>query len=393
MKIALISAFLEDDIYGKKLTDDFMKDVICNEDHFYHRIAKSLTNLNMDVTIIYMSNQKNQKNFKHKYGHKIIRFPVSKIPFLHEPIIYSRKIPKFLKENFDICHFVSGYYIMYKIPDMFDYIVSKIYKDMPIVARWSGGNSNWLFPIRKKIKKTALQRCNKIICSGTKEIRTLQQEFNINKEKIIHMYNPIDTNQFKPRKIEEINGKIDFDTNKKYLLYVGRMIQDHGIEIVLEVFKKISKDNKNLILLLIGDGPMDDEIKQYINENNLNNSVKLMGRQNHKIISYYYNISSVLFHVGPSGGMPNVIMEAIISGLQVIASKSASASSDLVNEKDGTGILIKLNDKLELEKAILKIINQGGKIKSKNAEFIRKFSIQNYGIEVKKIYQEISEKS
>ncbi len=36
MKIALVSAFLEDDVYEKRLTDHFMENVICQEDHFYH---------------------------------------------------------------------------------------------------------------------------------------------------------------------------------------------------------------------------------------------------------------------------------------------------------------------------------------------------------------------
>lgn len=41
MKIALVSVFLEND-YEVNLNDDFMKNVVCQEDHFYHRIARSL---------------------------------------------------------------------------------------------------------------------------------------------------------------------------------------------------------------------------------------------------------------------------------------------------------------------------------------------------------------
>ncbi len=389
MKIALVSSFLEDEIYGKKLSNDFMEDVICNEDNFHHRMAKSISIQNHEPIMFYMSVIKEKKIFIHKYGHKIIRIPAIRIPFFHEPIIYSSELIHSIQDNFDICQFVSGYYVKYKIPDMFDYITYKLNKKMPLIARWAGGNHKWLFPIRKQLKKQSLNYCQKIICSGNNEIDILRKEFKIPNEKIVHMYNPIDIQQFKPRKKDEIIGKIDFDPDKKYLLYVGRLIEDHGIEIMLDVFKKIYKDNKKLILVLIGDGPMYSKIKQYINRNNLSDSIKLKGRLSHHIISYYYNIASALFHVGPSGGMPNVIMESIVSGLPVIASDSAAANKDLVNEKDGTGILIKLNDKLELEKAILKIINQEKKMNSKKADFIRKFSIENYGREMNKIYQEI----
>jgi len=388
MKIALLSLFLDED-YGNTLNDNFMENVICQEDHFYHRIARSLKTANHEPTVFYISVEKKLKKFKHKYGHEIIRVPAKKIPFYHEPIVYSSELIRQIEGKFDICQIASGYYVMYKIPDMFDYVVRKLHNKIPIIARWSGGNSDWLFPIRKNLKEKSLNNCNKIICSGKNEISVLKEKFKIPESKILHMYNPIDTNQFKPRTKNEIIGKINFNLNKKYLLYVGRLIKNHGIEIVLDVFKKISKNNKDIILVLIGDGPMYDEIKKYIHKNNLDNLIELKGRLNHEIISYYYNISSLLFHVGPSGGMPNVIMESIVSGLPVIAADNIAANKDLINEKEGTGILVKLDDKIELEEAILKIVNQKKEDNIKNANLIREFSIENYGIKMNKLFKEI----
>ena len=388
MKIALLSLFLDED-YGNTLNDNFMENVICQEDHFYHRIARSLKTANHEPTVFYISVEKKLKKFKHKYGHEIIRVPAKKIPFYHEPIVYSSELIRQIEGKFDICQIASGYYVMYKVPDMFDYVVRKLHNKIPIIARWSGGNSDWLFPIRKNLKEKSLNNCNKIICSGKNEISILKEKFKIPESKILHMYNPIDTNQFKPRTKNEIIGKINFNLNKKYLLYVGRLIKNHGIEIVLDVFKKISKNNKDIILVLIGDGPMYDEIKKYIHKNNLDDLIELKGRLNHEIISYYYNISSLLFHVGPSGGMPNVIMESIVSGLPVIAADSIAANKDLINEKEGTGILVKLDDKIELEEAILKIVDQEKENNIKNANLIREFSIENYGIKMNKLFKEI----
>lgn len=388
MKIALLSLFLDED-YGKKLDDDFMEKTICQEDHFYHRIAKSLKLENHEPTVFYISTEKQLKKFKHKYGHEIIRVPAKKIPFYHEPIVYSTELIKQIEGEFDICQITSGYYVMYKVPDMFDYVVSKLHNKIPIIARWSGGNSNWLLPIRKNLKKKSLNNCKKIICSGKNEINILKEKFDIPEEKILHMYNPIDTNQFKPRMKNEISNKINFEPEKKYLLYVGRLIENHGIEIVLKVFKKMIKKNKDLILVLIGNGPMYDEIKKFIDENKLNGFIELKGRLNHEIISYYYNISSMLFHVGPSGGMPNVVMESIVSGLPVIAANNVAATRDLVNEKDGTGILVELDNELELENAIIEILSQRKENNQINANLIREFSIENYGIKMSKLYKEI----
>ena len=208
MKIALVSAFLEDEVYEKRLNDKVMENIICNEDHFYHRIAKALTQNGLEPVVHYLSEEKETKEFTHKYGHKIKRIPAKKYPFIHESIVKSPELIKNIQKDFDICNFVSGYYVKYKIPDMFDYTTSKLYKKMPIIARWAGGNHKWLLPIRKEIKKTSLRKCDKIICSGENEIKNLESIFEISKEKILQIMNPIDTTIFKFRDKEVAAKKL-----------------------------------------------------------------------------------------------------------------------------------------------------------------------------------------
>ena len=159
MKIALISIFL-DDGYEHILDDKFMQDVVCQEDHHYHRTAHSLKMRNHEPVVFYISIEKELKKFTHRYGHTIIRVPAKKIPFFHEPIVYSPELIKQIKNNFDIS-LIFSYYVMYKVPDMFDYIIRKLKGKMPIIGRWSGGKHKWLFPIRKKIKKSSLNNANK----------------------------------------------------------------------------------------------------------------------------------------------------------------------------------------------------------------------------------------
>ena len=237
-KIALVSCYLDEGDYGTILTDSFMEKFVCNEDHFYHRIAKSLSLQGLEPVVIYPSIIKQTKTFQHKYGHSIIRIPAKKIPFLHEPIVYSPKLVKKIKE-FDICHFVSGYYIMYKVPDLFDYCVSKIHNKIPIIVRWAGGNSKWLIPIKKTIKKNALQKCDNIICSGKDETKVLEKKFGISKNKIKFLINPIDLSLFQKREKIEICKKLNHDPKFNYLLCVGRLVENKGIENILNAFKKI----------------------------------------------------------------------------------------------------------------------------------------------------------
>jgi len=388
MKIPLVSSFLEDDVYETRLTDKFMEEVICNEDHFYHRIAKSLSMKNFEPIVYYMSQEKNEKTFLHKYGHSIIRIPAKKINFIHEPIIYSSQLINNIKKNYEVCNFVSGYYVMYKIPDMFDYTVFKLNKKMPIIARWAGGNHNWLMPLRKSIKKAALQRCDKILVSSSEEIKILQNIFDIKKENISNIVNPINLELFQKRERKFSAKKISLDPDFRYLLYVGRLTKNKGLELLLESFNEINSKFEDLKLIIIGEGPLSNIIKNFIINNNLEEKIIVTGRLSHEETCYYYNIATVLVNTGFSAGLPNIIIESLASGTPIITT-DVGASKEYVNEKYSNGILIKPSDKNELKNAIKIILDNENKFRNYDTNFLKKFSYQKFGDKLASIYSEV----
>lgn len=389
MKIPLISAFLEDDVYEKRLTDRFMEDVICNEDHFYHRIAKSLTQKKFQPIVYYMSQEKTRKEFLHKYGHTVIRIPAKRINFIHEPIVYSSELINEIKNSYDVCNIVSGYYVMYKIPDMFDYTVFKLYKKMPIIGRWAGGNHKWLLPIRKSIKRSALQKCEKILVSSFEEIKILQEEFSIKPENISHIVNPIDLTTFQKREKKNSAEKISINPDYRYLLYVGRLSKLKGIELLLESFNEIKNEFEDLKLLIIGDGPLLDFIKKFIKNHTLEDRIILKGRLEHEKISYFYNISSIsISNLGSSGGLPNTVIESLATNTPTITT-DVGASREYINEENNNGILIKSNSKDELKKAIRRILENENKFRNQNTDILKNFSYEEFGNKLSAIYSEV----
>jgi len=384
MRIALISVFL-DDGYEHILDDKFMKDVVCQEDHFYHRIAHLLRMKNHEPIVFYISIEKELKQFTHKYGHTVIRVPAKRIPFLHEPIVYSPELIKQIENNFDAALLFS-YYVMYKIPDMFDYIIRKLKGKMPIITRWSGGQHKWLFPIRKKIKKSALQKCDKIICSGKEEIEVLKNIFKIPNSKIEFMINPNNLELFKKRDRIDACNKIKISSTKKYFLYVGRLVKNKGIEELLEIFNEIKNEYSDMNLIFIGEGLLKKEMLEFIEKNNLNDRVELKGKLPHETICYYYNACSILFHIGTSGGLPNAVVEGIASGIPIIATKNG-ANKEYVNQDYKTGIVIEPGNKIELKEAIEKIIEMPENFSREVPEIIKEFSFIGYGEKLEELFK------
>ena len=390
MKIPLVSTFLEDDVYETRLTDKFMENVICNEDHYYHRTAQILSKKQFEPTVYYLSQEKIMKKFTHKYGHSIIRVPAKRINFIHEPIVYAPKMIELIKD-YDICDFVAGYYVYYKVPDPFDYFVSKLHKKMPLVAKWVGGKHEWLFPIRKSIKKRALQRCDRILASSSSEINALETVFDIPKEKISRLISPHDFSTFKKRDRKFAAEKISMNPDFRYLLSVGRLTKRKGLESLLDVFNELQKKYDDLKLIIVGDGPLFGYIENFRKKHLLEKKIILTGRLTHDVLCYYYNISTALLHISLGAGVAGVIIEASASGLPVIATTGAGSTHEYVNERNQNGILINYGNNNELKNAIMTMLENDNSFRNFNTDFLNEFSYDAFGKQLSTIYSELLE--
>lgn len=66
----------------------------------------------------------------------------------------------------------------------------------------------------------------------------------------------------------------DNNPDNGYLLYFGRISEEKG---VLTLVKAVEKLENNIPLIILGTGPIEDEIKEYIKAHNLGNRIKALG--------------------------------------------------------------------------------------------------------------------
>ena len=227
--------------------------------------------------------------------------------------------------------------------------------------------------------------------SSLEEIKTLQEEFGIKSEKISHIINPIDLTIFKNRERSLAAEKISIDPNFKYLLYVGRLTKNKGLELLLDVFLELSKRNEDIKLIIIGEGPFLEYIKIFSKKNSIDEKILLTGRLTHNQTCFYYNVASMLINIGMSGGLANVILESLASNTPIIAT-DVGATREYINEKNDNGILIKPSDKNELKNAIEEILNNEKKFKNQNSDLLKNFSFESYGSKLASIYSDLLEK-
>ena len=121
---------------------------------------------------------------------------------------------------------------------------------------------------------------------------------------------------------------------KDILLFVGRLMQVKNLTFLLEVFSKYVSTNKNVVLILVGDGDKKKELIQLVENLKIQENVIFAGRYEHDALYAWYPIAD--YFILPSTFEPfgAVVNESLIAGVPVLCSDLAGASC-LINDKNG----------------------------------------------------------
>lgn len=205
-------------------------------------------------------------------------------------------------QNIDIIHSHHRYF------DLLAYIVSLISRVKTVTS------------VHNKVygKITLSYKAQRLIACSHSIKQHLIDYFGINEEKIIVIYNFIDIHDINTTFDKAILTKqLGIKEESKIIGFVGRFnIQEKGIDILLESFKKVSSSFKTSVLILIGEGRDIKYIKNFIHKNIIN-VIVLSPRE--KIFDFYniFDIVLIPSRVEPFG---IVAIEAGLMKKPVIAS-------------------------------------------------------------------------
>jgi len=150
---------------------------------------------------------------------------------------------------------------------------------------------------------------------------------------------------------------------------VTRLVAKKGIMYLLKAFLKTYSKNPNTTLEIIGDGPMRNEVEDFIKENNLVGAVTLYGLKPNEFVLERLKESSVYVQhsitdpaTGNAEGLPNSILEASACGLPVIATNHEGIPEAV--EHGITGFLVDESDADKMAEYMLKLSFDGNLRKS-----------------------------
>ncbi|MEM4275773.1 MAG: glycosyltransferase family 4 protein [Candidatus Nitrosocaldus sp.] len=149
-----------------------------------------------------------------------------------------------------------------------------------------------------------------------------------------------------------------YKKDEDYLLFVGRIVPEKGLHILIEALRDI---DKNIILKIVGDYSRSDEISykkkldDMIEEYRLHHRVRFLGRVSDAELDLLYDNARALVMpvLTRSDSFGIVQLEAMIHGLPIITSNIAGVREVAY----GAAILVEPNNPKALADAIIKILD------------------------------------
>lgn len=144
-----------------------------------------------------------------------------------------------------------------------------------------------------------------------------------------------------------------YDDDFFVIVSVGRLhpVKDHLT--LLKSFKLVSDNYPQVKLLIIGDGPERTNLMNYIDKNNLDNSVELLGYVSNPI--KYIKKANLFVLTSKSEGFGNVIVESLACEKWIIATDCKGGVRDLLNNGE-FGSLCKIESEYEIADKIIDFI-------------------------------------
>lgn len=282
------------------------------------------------------------------YGGKIYRMPELKYV---NTIKYIKALDEFFKSNgeYDIVHgHIANAAIFYLIAAKVNGV------NLRIIHSHSTKPSQRII---KKIRNYILQAPVKMVanqfvaCSEASAVYLFGKSAFL-KENVFVLKNAINTEKFIFNAAIRENTRKRFNIDNKLAVgHVGRFSEEKNHRFILSTFIELCKIVPNACLLLIGDGPLEEEIKYMAQREQIYDKVIFLGKRND--INILLQAMDVFILPSLFEGLPVSVLEAQASGLKCFVSENVT------KEVNVTGLVEFLSLAEDSKKWAQKISNSG----------------------------------
>ncbi|OGI06164.1 MAG: hypothetical protein A3I68_02660 [Candidatus Melainabacteria bacterium RIFCSPLOWO2_02_FULL_35_15] len=358
-------------------------------------LAKYMARLGVDVNIL-TSKPGKEDVVNHPEGYRLyyIGRTKNKLSGTHIPelvifaltiIYYSKTVLKQIQPDLIHCFFTlpsgsCGLYCkkVYKIP----YIISALGADVP------GFNiGDWRLDIyhtlTRFLSKSIWNNSSHIIANGS-SLKETCKRFSPEQE-IEIISNGVDPELFYPDKNKHPG------TNEVQLLFISRLMPQKGVDTLIKACNVLNKrGTTNYKLTIVGEGYLKDLMFSLIDKFDLREKINFLGWKDLEELPEIYRRADIFILPSVMEGMSSVVLQAMASGLPIVASRVKGFEEVVVENING--LFAEYNNPEQFAEAIEKLIKSPElreKMSKQSVEKSKQFSWEN----IAKKYLEFYEKA
>ncbi|MBP1703721.1 MAG: family glycosyltransferase, partial [Chloroflexi bacterium] len=193
----------------------------------------------------------------------------------------------------------------------------------------------------------AALQCDKFVALN-RSIRSELQEEGVPADRILELGNGVETSQISVKKEYALQNPVR-------IIFVGRLHEQKGLEILLNAFQMLQQKHApgTLILQLLGDGPLRNELARLAEQLGIAGQVQFAGQVGD--VADYLEHADVFVLPSRAEGISNALLEAMATGLPVIASNIPG--NQAVIEDGMNGLLFAAGDPVDLENKLTNLLS------------------------------------
>jgi len=209
-------------------------------------------------------------------------------------------------------------------------------------------------PLYYWVDRTSLRWYDRVICVS-QDLFERCAATAIREDRLSLIQNAIVVEDYE-RTIPQAEAKARFgiSSNRFLLGACGRLSPEKGFDLLIQAVRNVVAEGQDVGLLIAGEGPAHDELQTHIENAGLTDRVQLVGflsdpRELFQAIDLFV-LSSL------REGLPNVVLEAMATGVPVLATRVAGIPAVMTHEQDG--FIVDTGDVRQLEAGLRRCLDE-----------------------------------
>lgn len=233
-------------------------------------------------------------------------------------LLKSKKIyEKEIKENYDVeIAFLEGAITrLFSNKNTNTRKIAWIHNDIACVF-----GDNMKAKLKRKIDQKIYNRYQELVFVSKDNLASFEKTYPEIKNKKQVIYNYIDKDIIIEKAKEEVPEK--FDETKTNFVTVARLVEQKGIDRLIEVHKRLIQEGLLHNFYVIGDGPQKEKLQELIKEGGVEATFKLLGKKENPYP--YIKMADYFALLSWYEGYPMVLLEAQILQKDIIITNTAA---------------------------------------------------------------------